>query len=396
VPKTDSTVPEKTDSTVQKKSDSTVQKKRIVFLFSDTGGGHRSATEAMMEALELDYPGVFDMTMIDFFTEYYPKPFSLAPELYPPMSRFPTAWGLSYKMFDGKRRSRAANRIAWPLVRKGARRLVRENPADLFVSVHPVVNTAMVRAMQGDPRRFVTVVTDMVSTHAFWFDYRADLIIVPTPEAMTKAVECGVPAGNVRVVGLPIAQKFCAPRPDTDAIRRELGWDPTLPCVLLVGGGDGMGPLEDVAKALDAAKLPAQLAVICGRNEHLKARLDAHAWSMPVHTYGFTRSMPDFMAAADMLVTKAGPGTICEAFVAGLPLVLYSRMPGQEDGNVAYVVQHEAGVWAPRPYEVVQAVTRWVTEPQERAWAAKAAARVAKPNAARDIARIIADHIGIR
>lgn len=370
-------------------------KRRVVFLFSDTGGGHRSATEAMIEALEVTYPGAFECTKIDFFKEYYPKPFSLAPALYPPMSKFPRAWGLSYRVMDGKHRTRALNRIGWPLIRKGARRLVSENPADLFVSVHPLVNTAMVRAMRGQPRRFMTVVTDMVSTHAFWYDYRADLIVVPTAEAMTKAVESGVPAGNVRIVGLPVAQKFCDPPSDTAAIRQRLGWDAQLPCILLVGGGDGMGPLEDVAKAIDAARLKAQLAVICGRNEHLKAKLDGHHWHMPVHTYGFTTAMPDFMAAADMLVTKAGPGTICEAFIAGLPLVLYSRMPGQEDGNVAYVVQHEAGVWAPRPYEVVQAVKRWVEEPKEREWASQAARRVAKPNAAVDIARIIADHVDI-
>ncbi|HBX82646.1 MAG TPA: galactosyldiacylglycerol synthase, partial [Propionibacteriaceae bacterium] len=120
--------------------------------------------------------------------------------------------------------------------------------------------------------------------------------------------------------------------------------------------------------------------------------LDSHDWKIPVHTYGFTRDMPDFMAAADMIVTKAGPGTICEAFAARLPLILYSRMPGQEDGNVTYVVQHEAGVWAPRPWEVVQAVTRWVEDPEARVRASEAAARVAKPQAARDIARIIADH----
>ncbi|MBK9158831.1 MAG: glycosyltransferase [Micropruina sp.] len=367
-------------------------KKRVVFLFSDTGGGHRSATEAMIEALDLEFPGQFESSKIDFFKEYYPKPFSYAPELYPPMAKFPAAWGLSYKAFDGKHRSRAANRVTWPLVRKGARALVRENPADLFVSVHPLVNTAMVRAMQGDPRRFITVVTDMVSTHAFWFDYRADLIIVPTPEAMVKAVETGVPAGNVRVVGLPIADRFTHLPTDRPAIRERLGWVEDLPCVLLVGGGDGMGPLEEVAKALDKAHLKAQLAVICGRNEHLRERLDSHDWKIPVHTYGFTRDMPDFMAAADMIVTKAGPGTICEAFAARLPLILYSRMPGQEDGNVTYVVQHEAGVWAPRPWEVVQAVTRWVEDPEARVRASEAAARVAKPQAARDIARIIADH----
>ncbi len=70
--------------------------------------------------------------------------------------------------------------------------------------------------------------------------------------------------------------------------------------------------------------------------------------------------MPDFMQASDVLVTKAGPGTISKSFIAGLPIIMYSRMPGQEDGNVTYVVDEGAGVWAPTPEEVVDALHQLV------------------------------------
>jgi 1,2-diacylglycerol 3-beta-galactosyltransferase len=157
-----------------------------------------------------------------------------------------------------------------------------------------------------------------------------------------------------------------------------------------------MGPLKRVAKAINEARLPATLVVICGRNAELKADLEQVDWRMPVHLYGFTSNMPHFMAASDMLVTKAGPGTISEAFISGLPLVLYARLPGQEDGNVSYVVHEKAGVWAPRPREVVEAVRRWVEDPAARAAAAAASRRVAKPKAARSIARLIADQAGVQ
>ena len=75
---------------------------------------------------------------------------------------------------------------------------------------------------------------------------------------------------------------------------------------------------------------------------------------------------------------------------------LYSRLQGQEDGNVSYVVKERAGVWAPRPREVVDAVRLWAEDPEARAAAAAAAARVARPNAARDIARLLADQVGVR
>ena len=153
--------------------------------------------------------------------------------------------------------------------------------------------------------------------------------------------------------------------------------------------------MEAVVKSINEARLKATLVAICGRNEALQHRLRNLSWNMPHHIYGFTTQMPEFMAAADMLVTKAGPGTISEGFIAGLPLVLYSRLPGQEDGNVAYVVKKKAGVWAPRPHQVVDAVRRWVDDPAALQTAAKASRKVAKPDAARQIAQIIADRAGV-
>ena len=84
---------------------------------------------------------------------------------------------------------------------------------------------------------------------------------------------------------------------------------------------------------------------------------------IPTKIYGFVREMPEFMRAADILVTKAGPGTISEAFIAGLPMILYSRMPGQEDGNVTYVVEKGAGVWAPEADLVVDTLRSWLEQP---------------------------------
>ena len=370
-------------------------KKRILFLFSDTGGGHRSATEAMIEALDLEFPGRFDSSKVDFFREYYPSPLRFAPEIYPPFSRIPNAWGLSFKASDGKSRARALNGMTYPYLRRSAQRLVKQNPADLIVSVHPLVNTTLMRAMRNSPRPYITVVTDLVSTHAFWFDRRADLVVVATEQAKAKAIEYGIPEGNLRVIGLPVADRFTHPDLDRTAWRQQMGWRTDLPVILLVGGGDGMGPLKRVAKAINDAQLPATLVVICGRNAELRAELEQVDWKMPVHLYGFTTDMPQFMAASDMLVTKAGPGTISEAFIARLPLVLYARLPGQEDGNVTYVEQEKAGVWAPRPREVVDAVRHWVENPDAREAAAAASARVARADAARQIARLIADQVGV-
>ncbi|MDQ7993276.1 MAG: glycosyltransferase [Propionicimonas sp.] len=369
--------------------------KKILFLFSDTGGGHRSATEAMIEALELEFPGRFESSKVDFFREYYPTPLNRAPEIYPPMSRVPQAWGLSWKASNSRSRTNVLNDLSYPYLRKAAKRLVRENPADLIVSVHPLVNSHLARAMRKSPRPFITVVTDMVSTHAFWYDRRADLVVVPTEAARQRGIRFGIPAGNLRVIGLPVAERFRQPLPDRDAWRRERGWRTDRPVILVVGGGDGMGGVKRMAKALNEADLEATLVVVCGRNEALKEDLEAVDWALPTHIYGFTREMPAFMRASDIMVTKAGPGSISEAFLCGLPIVLYARLPGQEDGNVNYVLDGGAGVWAPRGGDALATIRHWVDNPAAREVVAEASRRLARPDAAHQIARLIAEQVGV-
>lgn len=156
-----------------------------------------------------------------------------------------------------------------------------------------------------------------------------------------------------------------------------------------------MGPLEKTAHAIAAARLPAALVIVTGRNRKLKKRLENYIWPMPTFIYGFVREMPDFMQAADVLVTKAGPGTLSESFIAGLPIIMYSRMPGQEDGNVTYVVEEGAGIWAPQPEEVVAALWDWLNNPEKRYKAAQACKHLARPKASRTIARHIASKLEI-
>jgi 1,2-diacylglycerol 3-beta-galactosyltransferase len=196
-------------------------------------------------------------------------------------------------------------------------------------------------------------------------------------------------------VGLPVAHRFCQPVGDSQELRKKLGWRQDLPTVLLVGGGEGMGPLEQVARAINQAKLPISLVIISGRNQKLKSNLESMDWNIPATIYGFVRQMPDFMRESDVLITKAGPGTISEAFIAGLPLILYSRLPGQEEGNVSYTVNEGAGVWAPTPEQVVSTLHNWLKNPDELKKTAANARRLARPQAAHQIAEILAAKVGI-
>ena len=244
----------------------------------------------------------------------------------------------------------------WPAVRHAARQLIQGHPADLIVTVHPFANTFALRALERQHAPFITVVTDMVTTHALWFDRRADLILVPTENARERAIHYHMPADRVRVVGLPVADQYCKPLMDQRQLRENLGWPADKPVVLMVGGGEGMGPLAKMSVAVDQSGLDVALAIVAGRNRSLQASLEARDWENPAFIYGFTREMPDFMRAADFLVTKAGPGTISEALNAHLPIILYSKLPGQEDGNVTFVVEEgaDAAFKSPEGFEELE------------------------------------------
>ena len=374
----------------------TTRKPHIVFYFSDTGGGHRSAAEAVIEAVHLEYKNQVTTEMVDFFKDYAPPPFNRVGAMYPYMVKAPQLWGAGFHATDGRAQARFITSTMWPIARMPARALVREHPADLIVTVHPFANSFALRALGKNRPPFITVVTDMVTTHALWFDKRADIILVPTEIARERAIKYNMPEEKVRVVGLPVADQYCKPKARKSTLRKKLGWPAEgKPIVLMVGGGDGMGPLGKTAREIDASGLDVGLVIVCGRNQRLKASLEAEKWDNPTLIYGFTRDMPDFMRAADYIVTKAGPGSIAEALNAELPIILYSKLPGQEDGNVTFVVEEGAGVWAPTPQEVVRALTRWISRPEERKKVIENSRRASRPEAARTIAKTIGEMLGL-
>jgi 1,2-diacylglycerol 3-beta-galactosyltransferase len=367
----------------------------ILFLFSDTGGGHRSSTEAIIEALKLEYDDRITTQMVDIFKDIAPRPLNYAPKWYPYMVRVPEVWAIGYRISDSKRRGKLLTQGSYPYVRRKLRKVINQFPADMIVSVHPLANDPFLHALGKNRPPFITVVTDLVTGHVLWYHKDVDLCLVPTEAAYKHALQAGMRPEQVKIVGLPVADRFCQPVVDKTIQRQMLNWPNDRLVVLLVGGGEGMGPLEKTALAIAEAKLPITLVIVAGRNAELKQRLEAYTWPMKTLVYGFVHEMPDFMRAADILVTKAGPSTITEALNAGLPIILYSRLPGQEDGNVDFVISQGVGVWAPKTSYIVSALQAWINHPRQLELAGEACCQAARPEAARTIAHILAERLGV-
>ena len=170
--------------------------------------------------------------------------------------------------------------------------------------------------------------------------------------------------------------------------------DTRLPAALLIGGGEGVGPVEQIARqlavTLSSDQVLGQIVIICGRNREMEERLAGQSWPLPVVVRGFVDNMPDWMAACDCVVTKAGPGTIAEALISGLPILLSGYIPGQEEGNIPYVVDNGVGEYNTDPAAIGGIVARWFGSERENLASMSAKARaMGHPQATFDIVKSI-------
>lgn len=363
---------------------------RVVFLHTVAGGGHTSAARAIIEALHLRYGDRVECEMIDALKDYAPRPFNLAPEAYGQIIKTPQLYKQVYELSDGKRRSQILNQNIGRVMRRYANQMLDNHPADVIVSTYHFSNSPVLDALarRDHPIPFVNVVTDLVTIPSIWFDRRADAIVVPTEPALHQAIISGMPRERVHKIGLPVSPRFVATK-DKEALRRQFGWPVKRPIVLLMAGGAGVGPLGKLAEAIVSAGLNATPVVITGKNKRLAARLRQEEWASSAMIYDFVDTIPEFMQAADILVTKAGPGTIAEALNTHLPMILYSQIPGQEEGNVEYVTNTGAGYWAPKTKEFVATLRYLLTDPEALEQAGAAAARLSTPKATDTIAQLI-------
>ncbi len=397
----------------------------ILFLIADTGAGHRSAANAIRNAIVLiaqkeqeewharqlalvgdssmqeslqslmSPPPTYRLEIVDVFKEYSRFPLREAVRLYGPAIRYnPKLYGRIFHMSNRTQRVLAVQQVAGPLVHNGLLRLLTNVQPDVIVSIHPMLNHVTVHALEelGLHIPFITVVTDLISVHQAWIAPGADAYIVPTEHARDLYIQNGIDPERIHLLGMPIDPKFTLPSESKEELQRKLGLEPGKPVILLVGGGEGSGALRTSVNLISQARLPVQLLIITGRNKRLYAHLQRSRSSLhvPARVFGFVHNMPEMMRAADVIVTKAGPGTICEALACNLPIILSGYVPGQEEGNVTYVLENKVGVMAYDSIELIDALRR-LLNPGSQVLNEQLAneKRISRPHAAYDIAQTI-------
>ena len=346
--------------------------KRVLILMSATGGGHRASAEALQSAFAERFGASFQVDIIDLWMEHAPWPLNRIPKSY----RFladdtPWLWEFIYD------RSAEKPAVINPLMDaisklagKPVLEVISHYDPDVMICVHPLLHQVPLKLMERVRRRipFVTVITDLTSFHPAWLNKAVDLCFVPTREAQEFALRSGMRPEQLRLFGLPIRPVFARSPLPKEVLRPQLGLLADVPVALIVGGGEGMGPVAKIARAV-ATRLAAdgqrlgrcygQLAIICGRNQKLQEEITGHDWPIPTVVEGFVHNMADWMAACDCIVTKAGPGTIAEALARGLPILLSGYLKGQEEGNVPYVLSHGVGVYCKVPQQIAEVISNW-------------------------------------
>lgn len=228
----------------------------------------------------------------------------------------------------------------------------RENPADLLISVIPHFNRQIceswTRVYPGRP--FVTIITDLADfPPRFWIEPIKDqYVIAGTEKAAEQARAMGHDDAHVFLTSGMILRPDFYEQDNCDPVevRREMGLREGLTTAIVLFGGHGSSVMYDITEKLDAAGLPLQLILICGKNDALAAKLRARQWKMPVHVIGFTKEVHRLMRAADFLIGKPGPGSIAEAMVRKLPVLIECNawtLP-QERYNAEWVKEKGVGI----------------------------------------------------
>jgi 1,2-diacylglycerol 3-beta-galactosyltransferase len=230
------------------------------------------------------------------------------------------------------------------------------------------------------------VITDLTDVQNLWFSSVATMHFVPTPAIRQQAYENNIPATRVRLTGLPVNPEIFRETRSRAELRNELGWKEELPTCLVVSGPRTQKTAE-ISQALD--QIPElQVAVVCGGDSGLYEELKQLKWQGTVHLYDWVDRMPQMLKASDFIVSKAGGLIVSEALASGLPMIIPEALPGQETGNWKYVVENQAGVWAPSMEELVQAASSWLENDCALLREMQAHVRtLGKPEAAYEVAR---------
>ncbi len=365
----------------------------VMVLSAAAGAGHVRSAEALVRAFEAQHVDATHLEVLKYTNPLFKR---LYADLYVELvNRQPQVLGFIYRATDRpwryEKRRLALDRLnTGPLVK-----LLKAQQPSVAICTHFLPAEILVHLRRRDHLDIPIgiVITDF-DAHAMWLYRGVDWYFVALDETKAHLAALGIPGETIHVTGIPIDPRFAVPM-SKDEARTAMGLDRNRATILVSAGGFGMGPVESLVRAVQQVRHPVQVVVICGRNAALERRLKALPdVAHPMHVVGYTTEMDKWMAAADLLVGKAGGLTSSEALARGLILVIVNPVPGQEERNSDHFLEEGAAIRCNNLPALAFKIDRLLSDPGRMERMRQAITRLARPNAARDIVSIVSRTAG--
>ena len=369
-------------------------KRRILLLSVSAGSGHKRAAEALhlsalqhSEELEVCHLDVMDFVTAGFrkiYTDFYIKL----------VNKAPTLWGYLYHATNEAQPDGTMERLRRSIERLNARPLLRAIAAfapDAIICTHFLPAEMLSRLIYKN-RLHCPVwvqVTDF-DLHRMWIHDHMSGYFAANEEIAHRMRLSGIPHDCIHITGIPVMPAFTR-HPSRADCASEIGLDPDKPTVLLMGGGAGLGGLDEVARRLLSLNVDFQLIVLAGKNLSALHALQEMMQQLPgrLVALGFTNQVERLMACSDLVITKPGGLTTSECLAMGLPMIVNSPIPGQEERNADYLLEQGAALKAYDDMSLAYRLELLLSRPEKLRSLRSAAIALGKPNAAADVISIV-------
>ena len=366
---------------------------RVLLLSATSGAGHVRAAQALERALRARGDcAVEHVDALQYVSKLFQRVYDKA--YIGMVRRAPELMGVFYESTDKPWRHQKRRLALDRLNTRPMIRMLEQVQPDLCVATHflPAEIISWLIAKRKLQARHAIVVTDY-DVHSMWLCRNVDRYFVGLEEAAEYLARIGVPREKLRVTGIPIDPVFATLLLKSEA-RRQLGLDPESTTILISAGGYGIGPVEQLVKGLLEMQRPWQVVAIAGKAEKTQKRLEelsrvagkSKAGFARLCPIGFTAEMDKYMAAADLMVGKAGGLTTSEALARALPMALIEPIPGQEERNADHLLEAGAAIRCNNLPVAAWKIARLLDNPGKLKTMQQAAKSMGSPRAAATIA----------
>ena len=366
--------------------------KRYLLVTASVGSGHEKAAKAIADGIVNSQPEA-QVDIVDFMRWDISAVNAFMKSAYLNMLFFvPNLYEFMYQFTAGKKKGGFIQMVMAKAMARSIKRLIKSYRPDVIICTHPFPAEAVSHLPASWRKDFlaVAVITDY-SVHQMWVCHNMNMYFVACDSMKKQLINDGIDGEKVHVTGIPVNQQFLI-RPDRSECQRNFQLEKNVPAVLMMGGGLGLGGIEENLQVLEAIPSRLTLLVVAGRNERLLEKVQdfADASHHQVLVWGYTDQVHFLMRGADLLITKPGALTISEAFVLGLPMLLHDPIPGPETENAIYATHHGAAVWL-HPGENMAAAVQSLLQGTRLDTMGVSARQCARPMAAAAIARRLTD-----